>query len=142
VSNFTPWSALYGGILIGLASLWLMATLGRIAGISGITYSLLPPKAGDALWRVAFVIGLPLGACLWSFWHGHAHATSHAPAWQLALAGLLVGMGTRLGGGCTSGHGICGVARLSPRSLVAVPVFMATAMLTVALIRHVFGSTP
>lgn len=139
MNGFAPWSALAGGAMVGLASLWLLASLGRIAGISGIAAGLLPPKTGDWEWRLAFVVGLPLGAWLWSRWRGVVDYASHAPAWRLALAGLLVGVGTRVGGGCTSGHGVCGLARLSPRSLVAVPVFMAAAMLTVALLRHVFG---
>ncbi|KRE99916.1 hypothetical protein ASG87_13050 [Frateuria sp. Soil773] len=141
MSQFTPWSALAGGVLIGAASLWLLAALGRIAGVSGIVAGLLPPRTGDWAWRLAFVLGLPLGAALWQ-WYGPLDVAGHAPAWRLALAGLLVGFGTRLGGGCTSGHGVCGVARLSPRSLAAVAVFMATAMLTVALLRHGPGAVP
>jgi uncharacterized membrane protein YedE/YeeE len=140
VSHFTPWSALGGGVLIGIASLLLLASLGRIAGISGIAAGLLPPRAGDAAWRLAFVIGLPLGAAAWRVWHGPIDAAGLTPHGLLALAGLLVGIGTRVGGGCTSGHGICGVARGSPRSLAAVAVFMLTAMLTVALWRHGAGA--
>src|SRR6185312_16280834 len=94
---FTPWSALGGGILIGLASLLLLVALGRIAGISGIAAGLLPPRRGDIGWRLAFVIGLPMGAALWMLDAGGAAVASHAPPWQLALAGLLVGVGTRVG---------------------------------------------
>jgi uncharacterized membrane protein YedE/YeeE len=135
-ASFTPWSALGGGVLIGLASLLLLAALGRIAGISGIAAGLLPPRRGDAAWRVAFVLGLPMGAALWMLGRGGAVPPSHAPSWQLALAGLLVGVGTRIGSGCTSGHGVCGLGRFSPRSLAAVITFMLTAMLCVHAWRH------
>ena len=136
---FTPWSALGGGILIGLASLLLLVALGRIAGISGIAAGLLPPRRGDIGWRLAFVIGLPMGAALWMLDAGGAAVASHAPPWQLALAGLLVGVGTRVGSGCTSGHGVCGIARLSPRSLVATLCFVAAGFVTVYVMRHVLG---
>ncbi|WP_343227473.1 YeeE/YedE thiosulfate transporter family protein [Rhodanobacter sp. DHB23] len=136
MADFTPWSALGGGILIGLAALLLLVALGRIAGISGIASGLLPPRRGDAAWRLAFVLGLPMGAALWMQGQGGPVLASHAPSWQLALAGLLVGVGTRIGSGCTSGHGVCGLGRLSPRSMVAVPVFMATAMMCVYAWRH------
>lgn len=141
-AHFTPWSALGGGVLIGLASLLLLAALGRIAGISGIAAGLVPPRRGDAAWRLAFVLGLPLGAALWMLWHGGSAPSSHAPPWQLGLAGLLVGVGTRVGSGCTSGHGVCGVGRFSPRSLAAVPVFMAAAMLCVYAWRHLLPALP
>lgn len=141
-AHFTPWSALGGGILIGLASLLLLAALGRIAGISGIASGLLPPRHGDASWRLAFVLGLPMGAALWMFGHGGSTPSGHAPPWQLALAGLLVGVGTRIGSGCTSGHGVCGLGRCSPRSLAAVLVFMATAMMCVYAWRHVLPGWP
>ncbi|WP_404541729.1 YeeE/YedE family protein [Dyella agri] len=133
---FTPWSALGGGVLIGLASLLLLAALGRIAGISGIAAALLPPRRGDIAWRLAFVLGLPSGAALWMLGEGGAPLASHAPPWQLALAGLLVGVGTRIGSGCTSGHGVCGLGRFSLRSLAAVLTFMLTAMLCVYTWRH------
>lgn len=136
---FTPWSTLGGGILIGLASLLLLFALGRIAGVSGIAAGLLPPRRGDAAWRLAFVLGLPAGAALWMLWQGGGSVASHAPSWQLALAGLLVGWGTRIGAGCTSGHGVCGLGRFSPRSLAAVCTFMATAMLSVYVWRHVLS---
>lgn len=135
-ASFTPWSALGGGILIGLASLLLLFALGRIAGVSGIAAGLLPPRRGDIGWRLAFVLGLPMGAALWALPQGGLAVASHAPAWQLMLAGLLVGVGTRIGSGCTSGHGVCGLGRLSPRSLAAVLTFMATAMLCVYAWRH------
>lgn len=132
---FTPWSALGGGVLIGIASLLLLAALGRIAGVSGIAANLLPPRRGDFDWRLAFVLGLPSGALLW-WLAGGVPVASHAPGWQLALAGLLVGVGTRVGSGCTSGHGVCGLGRFSMRSLAAVIVFMLTAMLCVFVWRH------
>lgn len=136
IVHFTPWSALGGGILIGLASLLLLVALGRIAGVSGIAAGLLPPWRGDVAWRLAFVLGLPMGAALWMLLRGDAVLPSHAPPWQLALAGLLVGVGTRIGSGCTSGHGVCGLGRFSPRSLAAVVTFMLTAMLCVYAWRH------
>ncbi|PWC28337.1 YeeE/YedE family protein [Teichococcus aestuarii] len=142
MTEFTPWSALLGGVLIGLAAVGMMALEGRIAGISGIASRLLPPWP-DAAWkgRLGFVLGLvaaPLAAWL---------ATGDAPAQSvpgnlplMALAGLLVGFGAVLGHGCTSGHGVCGLARFSPRSLAAVLTFMITGFLTVALMRHGLGS--
>ncbi|BFI97024.1 MAG: YeeE/YedE family protein [Rhodanobacter sp.] len=136
IAHFTPWSALGGGILIGLASLLLLVALGRVAGISGIASGLLPPHRGDAAWRLAFVLGLPMGAAVWMLALGDPVLASHAPPWQLVLAGWLVGMGTRIGSGCTSGHGVCGLGRFSPRSLAAVLVFMATAMACVYAWRH------
>jgi hypothetical protein len=113
---------------------------GRIAGVSGITDGLVNPRTGDRGWRLAFIIGLiaaPLAAAL----VGHAVPAPQMPGNYavIAVAGLLVGFGTRLGSGCTSGHGICGIARLSPRSIVATLVFMAAAMVVVALTRHVIG---
>ncbi|HKR75258.1 MAG TPA: YeeE/YedE thiosulfate transporter family protein [Rhodanobacter sp.] len=135
-STFTPWSALGGGILIGLASLLLLAALGRIAGVSGIAAALLPPRCGDVAWRLAFVFGLPSGAALWMLGQDSTALASHAPPWQLALAGLLVGVGTRIGSGCTSGHGVCGLGRFSPRSLAAVLTFVLAAMLCVYAWRH------
>jgi uncharacterized protein len=137
MSNFTPISALAGGAFIGLASALLMLLTGRIAGISGILGGCLVPGASDRAWRWAFVAGLivaPIAAAI---------AGSPLPApqmptnWALIVTGgLLVGFGTRLGGGCTSGHGVCGIARLSPRSITATIVFMATAMVVVFLARH------
>ncbi|HML14139.1 MAG TPA: YeeE/YedE family protein [Xanthobacteraceae bacterium] len=139
MENFTPLSAAIGGALIGLSAVLLMLTAGRIAGISGIVDGLIG-SAHDKGWRAAFVAGLilaPLAAKLVGF-------TLPPPrmpgSWLVViLAGLLVGFGSRLGGGCTSGHGVCGVARLSPRSLVATLVFMGTAMVVVAIVRHGLG---
>jgi hypothetical protein len=138
--DFTPLAGAAGGALIGLAAALLLALNGRIAGISGIVGGLLPPRVGDIAWRAAFVLGLALGAGGWNLLTGAAaDYRMQAPLPLLALAGLLVGFGTRWGSGCTSGHGICGLARFSPRSLVAVCVFMATAGVTVYVVRHVLG---
>ena len=140
MANFTPVSAAIGGALIGLSSVLLMLFTGRIAGIAGITAGLFGPRTDDRTWRLAFIAGLiaaPLAAGL----IGHAVARPQLPPSMIviAVAGLLVGFGTRLGNGCTSGHGICGIARLSPRSIAATLVFMAAAVIVVALTRHVFA---
>lgn len=139
MANFTPISAAIGGALIGLAAVLLMLFTGRIAGISGIMGGLFNPRSDDRRWRLAFIAGLvaaPLAAAL----AGHAVAPPQLPASAITVAaGLLVGFGTRLGNGCTSGHGICGIARLSPRSIAATTMFMTTAVIVVALTRHVFG---
>jgi hypothetical protein len=140
MANFTPISAAIGGALIGLAAVLLMAFNGRIAGVAGITGGLVNPKSDDRPWRLAFIVGLiaaPLAAALL----GHAVPMPQMPGSMIviAVAGVLVGFGTRLGNGCTSGHGICGIARLSPRSIAATLVFMVAAMIVVALTRHVIG---
>ena len=139
MDNFTPIPAAIGGTLIGLAVALLMLTTGRIAGISGIVDGLIGNADGKG-WRAAFVAGLilaPLAARLVGF----TLPMPQMPAsWVvIAGAGLLVGFGTRLGGGCTSGHGVCGMARLSPRSIVATLIFMGTAMVVVAIARHGLG---
>lgn len=139
---FTPVSAVIGGVMIGAAAALLMALLGRIAGISGIFRSILPPgPASDWPWRLAFVIGLIAGPGVVGWVSGAAPAIAF-PAGLPAMiaAGLLVGVGTTLGHGCTSGHGVCGLARLSARSLAATATFMAAAVVTVYLVRHVIGS--
>ncbi len=140
-THFTPWSALIGGGLIGLSAVVLMWFNGRIAGISGIlASSLTSGRAG--IWRLCFIAGLLLGAA------GVIYLVPGQPAFEarndfplaaLMVAGVLVGFGSRLGSGCTSGHGICGIARLSPRSIVAVLVFMASAGLTAYVSRHLIG---
>jgi uncharacterized protein len=137
---FTPWSSLAGGVLIGLAAVLLMATVGRIAGISGILARLMPPSvADDAAGRLAFVIGLIAAPAAWIALSGAGIEQTVLPAGPLAVvAGLLVGFGATWGSGCTSGHGVCGLARLSPRSMAAVGTFMATAIATVFLTRHLF----
>jgi len=140
MANFTPLSAAIGGALIGLSAVLLMLLNGRIAGISGILAGGLGFEIGDKGWRIAFIVGLIL-APLVAGAFGYAVPLPEMPAnWLVVVAaGLLVGFGTRLGGGCTSGHGICGLARLSRRSIAATAIFMATAIVVVALTRHGFG---
>jgi uncharacterized protein len=140
IEGFTPWSALIGGALIGSAAVLMMLTLGRIAGVSGIAGGLVHARSGDGAWRVAFLVGLPLGAGLYGLFAEGALALRYdATLPVLIIGGLLVGFGTRLGSGCTSGHGVCGIARLSQRSIVATIVFMVTAVVTVYIMRHVVG---
>lgn len=127
-----------GGILLGLAATLALALDGRIAGVSGILGGLLT-TAGDRPWRVAFLLGLPAGAGLYALIAGGLPQQIAASPPLLVVAGLLVGAGTRLGSGCTSGHGICGLARRSRRSVVATAVFMAVAMATVFVVRHVLA---
>ena len=137
MANFTPVSAAIGGALIGLSAVLLMLSTGRIAGISGIFSGLLNLRGEDKGWRVAFIAGLILAPILAGLvGYGMAQPTLPSNWAVIVAAGLLVGFGTRLGNGCTSGHGICGIARLSPRSIVATATFMATAMLVVAVMRH------
>lgn len=144
MQNFTPLSATIGGLLIGLSATLLWLVNGRTAGISNIAGGIYPIRKDDVLWRVLFLVGLPVGA-----WFGLAAGptlfaevprtlpeVTLSPAW-LIFAGLLVGIGTRVGRGCTSGHGICGLSRFSVRSVVAVATFMATAVVTVFVVRHV-----
>ena len=140
MENFTPVSAAIGGALIGLSAVLLMMSTGRIAGISGIFSGLLHGRDDDKSWRVAFLAGLILAPVLAGL-IGYGMAQPALPSnWiVIAVAGLLVGFGTRLGGGCTSGHGICGIARLSPRSIAATIVFIVMAVVTVAITRHVLG---
>jgi uncharacterized membrane protein YedE/YeeE len=139
MANFTPWSALAGGALIGLAAVLLMLFHGRVAGISGIVGGLFAPREGDVAWRAAFLAGM-LGAAALLGAAGLVPELRDRPGLAaIALAGLLVGFGTRLGSGCTSGHGVCGLARLSPRSLVATAVFMASAAAVVFVARHVMA---
>lgn len=140
MASLDPVSALFGGALIGLASVLLMMLTGRIAGISGILGGCLTLTAGDKVWRFAFILGLIL-APVASGLLGYPLTTLQMPAsWvTIVIAGLLVGFGARLGGGCTSGHGVCGIARISTRSIVATGIFMATAIVVVAIMRHGFG---
>lgn len=136
---FNPAAALGGGALIGLASIMLFLAIGRIAGISGILGNLIAPPGSETGWRLAFLVGIALGALLMARFLGGFVPQLATGGSALVIAGLLVGYGTRLGAGCTSGHGICGLGRLSPRSLAAVLLFMASAMLTVFVTRHVIG---
>ncbi|HEX4878551.1 MAG TPA: YeeE/YedE family protein [Limnobacter sp.] len=133
---FTPLSALAGGALIGLSAVMLALLTGRVAGISGIVGGLIKPQAGEVLWRAAFVIGLLLAPWLYMAWFGPLQIENPREPWLLIVAGLLVGYGTRLGSGCTSGHGVCGLSRLSPRSLVAVLVFMAAGFAAASLLAN------
>jgi len=138
-SQFTPGAALTGGLLIGLAAASFLLLNGRIAGISGILGGLLAPARRDILWRVAFLAGLVGTPSLWLLFSELPPIQIDAGYPALIVAGLLVGIGTRYGSGCTSGHGVCGLSRLSPRSLVATLSFMATGFLTVFVIRHLMG---
>ena len=141
MENFTPYSALIGGALIGLSAALLLFLNGRIAGISGIVgKALYPEQRGDVGWRMFFLAGLVLGPLVLRLINGNAvlfHIETSLPV--LVIAGLLVGYGTSLGGGCTSGHGICGLARLSPRSALATVIFMVVAGMTVYIVRHWIG---
>jgi len=135
--NFTPFSALIGGAMIGLAAAMMLLLTGRIAGVSGIIASLLRPVAGDRGWRIAFIVGLVAGPLLIQLFSGEKLTiTIDGNIPMLIAGGLLVGFGTSLGSGCTSGHGVCGISRLSPRSLVATAIFMLAGAATVYLIRH------
>lgn len=133
--SFTPWTALAGGALIGTAASILLAMNGRIAGVSGVLGGILAPAAGDVAWRVAFVGGLALGGLAMLVLTPESFGASPRDLPLVAIAGVLVGVGTRIGGGCTSGHGVCGISRLSMRSVVATLTFMATGALAAAAVR-------
>lgn len=134
----TYWSPLLGGILIGLAAMGLLATLGRIAGVSGILWGAI--AGPDSNWRLLFLIGLVAGGALIHTITGKpVPGPSDSPLWLAALGGVVVGLGTRMGSGCTSGHGVCGIGRLSMRSVVATLTFMATGIVTVFVVRHLIG---
>ena len=142
IINFTPYSALLGGALIGLSAAVLLLFKGRIAGISGIAGGVILPEKGDIPWRILFLVGLVVGGVLYQLLGISPSVESIQPVTGkvgLILAGLLVGIGSALGTGCTSGHGICGLARRSVRSLVATLTFMLTAMITVFIVRHLLG---
>ncbi len=138
-THFTPWTALAGGLLIGLAAAAFVLFNGRIAGISGIVGGLLRPAPGDVGWRLAFLLGLAGAPLVYSLAAALPQATVDADAATLVAAGLLVGVGTRYGAGCTSGHGVCGLSRQSPRSLVATLAFMLAGFATVFVTRHLLG---
>jgi uncharacterized membrane protein YedE/YeeE len=138
-ANFTPWSSLLGGILIGIAAAMLVLLNGRIAGVSGILGGLLRPMRGDIGWRAAFIAGLVLAPLVFGMFHTLPAVQIDADYPLLILAGLLVGVGTRYGSGCTSGHGVCGLSRLSPRSLAATIAFMIAGFATVFVVRHLIG---
>lgn len=137
---FTPWAAVAGGVLIGIASAMFILINGRIAGISGVLGGLLKPVGGDISWRIAFIAGLIGAPVLYAVVTQLPPVQIDAGFGALVIAGLLVGVGTRYGSGCTSGHGVCGISRMSPRSLVATAVFMAAGFGTVFVLRHVIGA--
>ena len=140
MQNFTPLSALVGGLLIGGAAALLLWLNGRIAGISNITSGAIAFKRGDVLWRLLFLGALAVGAAAYYALFGNAPVPRpNFPGWLLGAGGILVGYGTSLGGGCTSGHGVCGLGRLALRSFVAVGVFLITGVLTAVIVRHGFG---
>ena len=136
---FTPWSSLVGGILIGLASALLVFTNGRAAGISGIVAGVLNFKTTDAGWRLSFLLGLIGAPLIYSLFFVLPQPVIEASMVGLVVAGFLVGLGTRIGGGCTSGHGVVGLSRLSARSLVATVTFMVSGFVIVYLMQHVFS---
>ena len=139
-ASFTPASAALGGGLIGCAVAMLLLLSGRIAGVSGIAGGLFRPQRGDVAWRVAFIVGLVISPAIYALAIAAPVIRIDATYPTLIVAGLLVGYGTRLGSGCTSGHGICGMSRLSPRSIVATLAFMAAGFVTVFVVRHVIAA--
>ena len=138
-THFTPWASLAGGILLGLASALFILVNGRVLGISGILGGLLRPRAGDAGWRIAFIAGMLAAPAVWALFMAPVVPRIDAGPAVLVVAGLLVGWGTRYGSGCTSGHGVCGLSRMSPRSLVATLAFMGTGFATVFVMRHLLA---
>jgi len=136
-THFTPWASLAGGVLIGVAAAMLVLLNGRIAGISGIVGGLLTPRRGEIAWRLAFVAGLFAAPLLLLLFGQEASPRIDAGFGMLVAAGLLVGIGTSYGSGCTSGHGVCGLSRLSPRSLAATAAFMLAGIATVFVVRHI-----
>jgi uncharacterized membrane protein YedE/YeeE len=138
MTHFAPWTALAGGILIGLAAVLLLWLNGRVAGVSGIAAGLWWGEGGDRVWRILFLLGLIVGSGVWVALGGAAPlGRTGFPLPVMVIGGLLVGYGTALSGGCTSGHGVCGLARLSPRSIAATAVFLAVAIVTTVVSRHV-----
>lgn len=137
--SFTPWTALAGGAVIGVAAAILLLFNGRIAGITGIAGDLIKPKQGDIAWRLAFIFGLIVSPVIWQLFSPLPRIQIDASNLLLAIAGLIVGISTRYGSGCTSGHGVCGIARLSPRSIIATLAYMATGFATVYVVRHLIG---
>lgn len=137
--HFTPWASLAGGVVIGLAVALLLLANGRIAGISGILGGLLGWPRGDIAWRIAFLLGLVGAPIAYGLFATLPQVAVDARTATLVAAGLLVGVGTRYGAGCTSGHGVCGLSRRSPRSLVATVAFMAAGFVTVFIVRHIAG---
>ena len=138
-NHFTPWASLSGGILLGLSSALFILVNGRILGISGVLGGLLLPKDGDSAWRLSFLLGMLAAPLLYTLAVGPVEARIDAGWATVVVAGLLVGAGTRYGSGCTSGHGVCGLSRLSPRSLVATLCFMGAGFATVYVARHLMA---
>ncbi|MEH6355354.1 MAG: YeeE/YedE family protein [Marinobacter sp.] len=139
-NSFTPWTALSGGVLIGIAAAILIIFNGRIAGISGILAGLLAPQKKETLWRAAFILGIVATPFIWSSFATLPAIQIDAGYPVLIIAGLLVGIGTAYGSGCTSGHGVCGISRLSLRSIVATISFMLAGFVTVYIVRHLIGA--
>jgi uncharacterized protein len=140
MTEFTPYRGLFGGALIGLSAVLFLFMNGRIAGISGLIHDLCPPEGKFPFWRLAFLIGLLVGGFSYYLFPSIQFTLrTHYPVFLLFFGGVLVGFGTRMGSGCTSGHGVCGMARLSKRSIVATITFMLTAIITVAILRHGLG---
>ena len=139
MTDFTPYASLLGGALIGLSASLLLITQGKIAGISGIAANLLSGKPGDRAWRGVFLLGLVLAGLAFSLLSSEGFGSSPRSLALVAAAGLMVGVGTRVGGGCTSGHGVCGISRLSPRSLVATLTFIVSGVVTVTVLRWMGG---
>lgn len=140
MTEFTPWASMAGGALIGLAAVLLMALHGRIAGLSGMLQGLMPPVAKDWGWRAAFLLGAIAAPLLIGWITGwRPDFNSPTPTPWLIVGGVIAGVGVQFGSGCTSGHGICGISRLSVRSIVATVAFMITTTITVFVIRHVIG---
>ncbi|MNJ24753.1 hypothetical protein D3C77_191790 [compost metagenome] len=139
-THFTPWTALMGGVLIGVAVSLFALVNGRVAGISGLLGSVLQPGSEGRGEKALFLAGVLLSPLLWWLWAGPVQVVFETSVWGLIVAGLLVGLGTRYAAGCTSGHGVCGLARLSPRSLLATLCFMASGFAVVFIVRHVLGA--
>lgn len=138
-TGFTPWASLGGGVLIGLSAVALMALHGRIAGMTGILTGVIPPLSKDWTWRAAFLVGAILAPMMFVLSGGVIEFAVPPSNFALVVGGLIVGVGVYFGSGCTSGHGVCGIARVSPRSIVATIVFMVAAFVTVFVTRHVLG---
>ena len=138
-NNFTPWVSLAGGVLIGIAASLFILFNGRVAGVSGIIGGLIKPSHHVEGWRIAFIAGLIISPIIWQLFKPLPAIQVDASYGLLIAAGLIVGISTRLGSGCTSGHGVCGISRLSPRSIIATLAFMGTGFITVYVIRHTLG---
>lgn len=139
MTEFTPWASLGGGVLIGIAAILLMAIHGRIAGMTGILSGIIPPVGTDWSWRLAFLVGAIAAPLIYTLLGGTIPFAVPVSTGALVIGGLIVGVGVFYGSGCTSGHGVCGMARLSPRSIVATMVFMIATFITVFVTRHILG---